>query len=78
MNAACAAWMSVRLQSPRIIPIVTILVMTLIVAGFSVALYFVNVPRWLLSVILLSAACAFLLLAKKEFNGEKIIQPIHL
>jgi ABC-type Na+ efflux pump permease subunit len=78
MNAACGAWMSVRLQSPRLIPIVTILVMSLIVAGFSVLLYFVNVPQWLFPVILLSAAFVFYVLAKKGFNGEKIVQPINL
>jgi ABC-type Na+ efflux pump permease subunit len=78
MNVAIAAWMSVRLQSPRLIPIVTILAMSLIVAGFSVLLYFVQVPQWSLSIVLLSLAFVFLLLARKEFNGEKIIQPIHL
>ena len=78
MNVAIAAWMSVRLQSPRLIPIVTILVMSLIVAGFSGLVFFINVPQWMLPVILLSIAFVFLLLARKEFNGEKIIQPIHL
>lgn len=78
MNVAIAAWMSVRLQSPRLIPIVTILMMTVIVAGFSGLLYFVAVPQWSLPVILLSIALAFFLLARKEFNGERIIQPIHL
>jgi hypothetical protein len=78
MNVAIAAWMSVRLQSPRLIPIVTILMMTIIVAGFSGLLYFVTVPQWSLPVVLLSMASVFFLFARKEFNGERIIQPVHL
>jgi hypothetical protein len=78
MNVGIAAWMSVRLQSPRLIPIVTIVVMTIIVAGFSGLLYVVVVPQWSLPVILLAIALAFFLFARKEFNGERIIQPIHL
>jgi ABC-type transport system involved in multi-copper enzyme maturation permease subunit len=78
MNVAIAAWLSVRLQSPRLIPIVTILLMTVIVAGFSGLLYFVSVPQWSLHVLILLIALAFFLLARKEFNGERIIQPIHL
>jgi ABC-type Na+ efflux pump permease subunit len=78
MNAAFGAWMSFRLQSPRIIPFMTIMVMGLIVALFYGLSFAFATPQWALGLILAALAGVFGLLAKKEFDGEKIIQPIHL
>jgi ABC-type Na+ efflux pump permease subunit len=78
MNVTFGAWMSFRLQSPRIIPFLTILVMGLIVAGFACLSVFLKTPQWTLGVLLTIAAGIFGTLAKKEFHGEKVIQPIHL
>jgi ABC-type Na+ efflux pump permease subunit len=78
MNVACGAWLSVRLHSPRIIPFITIIIMTLIVTAFYCLVYFLSAPRWLLVIILPAFSVIFMYSAKNEFNGEKIIQPIDL
>jgi ABC-type Na+ efflux pump permease subunit len=78
MNVSCGAWLSVRLQSPRIIPFMTIFIMAAMVASFYVLSYAFGAPLWMLGIAFVIAAAFFLLRAKKEFNGEKIIQPIHL
>jgi ABC-type Na+ efflux pump permease subunit len=78
MNVGCGAWTSVRLQSPRLIPFVGILLMSLTVAGFSALLYVAAVPQWALVIVLLCLAIVFFIMARKDFNGERIIQPIHL
>jgi ABC-type transport system involved in multi-copper enzyme maturation permease subunit len=76
MNAAAGAWMSIRLSSPRLIPFVTILLVGL-VCGVYYALFFaVPASEWLLSALLFCAGCVFLALARKDFNGEKIIAPV--
>jgi ABC-type transport system involved in multi-copper enzyme maturation permease subunit len=78
MNASAGAWMSIRLSSPRLIPFVNILLVGC-VCGLYYALYCtVPVSEWLLSCLLFCAGCVFLFLAKKDFNGEKIIAPVDL
>ena len=78
MNVAFGAWMSFRLQSPRLIPFMTIMVMGGIVAGFYGLVFLCELPQWTLGLILTIAAVIFGLFARKEFHGEKVIQPIHL
>ena len=78
MNVACGAWMSIRLQSPRIIPFISILFMAAVVAAYYGLSYLVAAPQWTLIPVLAVAAAFFLHRAKKEFNGEKVIQPITL
>jgi|WetSurMetagenome_2_1015567.scaffolds.fasta_scaffold82723_2 ABC-type transport system involved in cytochrome c biogenesis permease component len=77
MNVTFGAWMSFRLQSPRIIPFLTIMVMGLMVAGYYCVSYLCGAPEWMLGVIMTIASVIFGTLAKKEFHGEKVIQPIH-
>jgi hypothetical protein len=78
MNVTFGAWMSFRLQSPRIIPFLTIVVMVLMVAGYYYVSFLFGAPEWVLGVIMTIAAIIFGTLAKKEFHGEKVVQPIHL
>jgi ABC-type Na+ efflux pump permease subunit len=78
MNVAFGAWMSFRLQSPRLIPFMTVMVMGGIVAGFYGLVFLFGLPQWTLGLILTIAAVIFGLFARKEFHGEKVIQPIHL
>jgi ABC-type Na+ efflux pump permease subunit len=78
MNTSCGAWLSVRLRSPRIIPVITIMVMAAVVSLFYLLLYIIYLPGWSLLVILFSAAILFSALARHEFNGERIIQPVNL
>lgn len=78
MNAACGAWMSIRLPNPRLIPFVNIMIVGIIVAVFYTLKYANVAPRWSLLYLLLSMSVVFLLLAKRDFHSEKIVQPINL
>jgi ABC-type transport system involved in cytochrome c biogenesis permease component len=73
MNAGAGAWMSIRLSSPRLIPFVNILFVGL-VCGVYYELSFIS--EWMLPVLLMAAGCGFCALAKRDFDGEKIIAPI--
>jgi ABC-type Na+ efflux pump permease subunit len=76
MNAAAGAWMSIRLSSPRLIPFVNILLVGL-VCGMYYALFFTAcMSEWMLPALLLAVGCVFCALAKKDFDGEKIIAPV--
>jgi ABC-type Na+ efflux pump permease subunit len=78
LNATAGAWMSIRLSSPRLIPFVNILIIG-IVCGIYYALHIAApVSEWLLIVLLLVCSVVFLLLAKKDFNGEKVIAPVDI
>ena len=77
MNVAFGAWMSLRLQSPRIIPFMTIMLMGFVVAGFYALSFFAHTPQWLLGAALAVLAGVFGTCARNEFHGEKVIQPIH-
>ncbi len=78
MNVSCGAWLSIRLQSPRIIPFMTIIILALVVSGFSGLASVCHAPQWILGLVLAAAGGVFLFFAKKEFHGEKVIAPIHL
>jgi ABC-type Na+ efflux pump permease subunit len=76
MNAAAGAWMSIRLSSPRLIPFVNLLFVGLVFGIYYALRLTAPVPVWLLVVFLAASGIVFLLLAKKDFNGEKIIAPL--
>jgi len=78
MNAAAGAWMSIRLSSPRLLPFVNLLFVGLVCGIYYALRYAAGVPGWPLFLFLAAAGIAFLLLAKKDFNGEKIIAPLDL
>jgi ABC-type Na+ efflux pump permease subunit len=73
MNAAAGAWMSIRFSSFRIIPFVNIFVLSLICA-----VYYALPSGAILMLILAAVGVLFLVLAAKDFNGEKIIAPVDL
>jgi hypothetical protein len=78
MNVACSAWLSIRLQSPRIIPVISILLMAVFVALYYFLTYIVYASGGLLYVILGSAAMIFFFFAKMEFNGERVVHPVDM
>jgi ABC-type Na+ efflux pump permease subunit len=77
MNTASTAWLSVRLRSPRTVPLTGMLFTALPVAVWYVFADTCSLPQWLLAAAVALFAALFIALAQKEFNGERIIQPIH-
>jgi ABC-type Na+ efflux pump permease subunit len=78
LNASAGAWMSIRLSSPRLIPFVNILIIGIVCGIYSALQLAAPVSEWFLIVLLLVCAVAFLLLAKKDFNGEKVIASVDI
>ncbi len=78
MGSAGAAWMSIRLSSPRIMPFVNLLLVVAVCSVFYGAAQFVSLPRWGLFLATVAVGSAFLWRAQKEFHGEKVIAPVDL
>ena len=78
LNAASSAYLSVRLSSPRLLHFINLFILGAIVAFYTVVsqLYFLH-PS-LLVVILLVTGSVFMFAARREFSGERIIQPVIL
>jgi ABC-type Na+ efflux pump permease subunit len=76
LNATAGAWMSIRLSSPRLIPFVNILFVGCVFAVYYELNFALAVSEWLLCGLLFAAGGIFLALAKKDFDGEKIIAPV--
>ncbi|MDR3012710.1 MAG: hypothetical protein LBU70_05810 [Chitinispirillales bacterium] len=74
--ASSSAYLSVRMPNPRFLHFINLFMMSAVAAVYSVleTVYFVH-PS--ISIILFLLLCViFLLLARREFAGERIIRPI--
>ncbi|KMQ53016.1 hypothetical protein CHISP_0237 [Chitinispirillum alkaliphilum] len=78
LNAAGSAYFSVRLSSPRLLHFVNLFILGIIITLYSIISYFYSPGVWLLLLLLLLPALWFVLLAQKQFAGERIIQPVIL
>ncbi len=78
LNAAGSAYFSVRLNSPRLLHFLNLFVLGVVMIIYSVVSYFWVVEMWALVVMLLIPATVLTLLARKQFAGERIIQPLIL
>jgi hypothetical protein len=78
MSAACAAWLSVALPSPRVLAFLNLLFGVFVVGLYYLVRAFLPIPSWCLALIVLAAGGVFMRLAWREFEGEKIIRPVSL
>jgi hypothetical protein len=78
MNVTCGAWMSIRLQSPRIIPFLSLLFIGILIGIYYAITLVAPIPQWTLLPVVFVAAVFFYFFARKDFHGEKIIAPLHL
>ncbi|MDR0307575.1 MAG: hypothetical protein LBI42_12170 [Chitinispirillales bacterium] len=76
LNVASSAYLSVRLSNPRLLHFINIFMLGAVVIAYSLlsALYNLHDIFLLLGFLLLGIL--FTLLAKREFAGERIIQPV--
>jgi ABC-type Na+ efflux pump permease subunit len=75
MNAACGAWLSMRLPNPRLSHFANLFVLGIMVGGHSALAAFVDCPSWLLPALLLFFGVIFMFMAVRDFEGEHAIQP---
>ncbi|MFP4163214.1 MAG: hypothetical protein ACLFQB_04695 [Chitinispirillaceae bacterium] len=78
LNSSSSAFFSVRLSSPRLLHFINLFILGGIVTFYTVVsqLYVLH-PGWLV-VTLLIAGTGFTIAARREFAGERIIQPVIL
>jgi ABC-type Na+ efflux pump permease subunit len=76
MNAACGAWLSIRITNPRLLPFVNLFVLFIIVVMHSVLSDVFSLSLWSLAVSLAVAGGVFTFLALKEFKSERVVQPV--
>lgn len=78
VNAASAAYLSVRLSSPRILPVANLFVFGGITVLYMLFSTFYDLPSSALTLLLFLLGILLTFLARKEFNSERIIQPMEL
>ncbi|MDR2728133.1 MAG: hypothetical protein LBB56_03305 [Chitinispirillales bacterium] len=76
LNTASSAYFSVRLSSPRLLHFINIFMLGAIVTIYSVASSFYTLHHYFLAAGFILLSVLFTLLAKREFAGERIIQPV--
>ena len=78
LTAASSAYFSVLLPNPRILHFINLLIVIFLVSLHSILTSFWPIPLFVLALLLLLIGTAFLFLAKKEFEGERITKSIIL
>jgi ABC-type transport system involved in multi-copper enzyme maturation permease subunit len=76
MNSTIAAWMSIRLSSPRLVPFANLLISSIIFGMYSILDKMFDASIWILVLLLVTAGIVFFVLAQKDFHSEKIIAPV--
>ncbi|NLE00348.1 MAG: ABC transporter permease subunit [Fibrobacter sp.] len=76
MNIACSAFLSVRMSNPRLLHFANLFLLGLIIGAHSVLTQYFFLPDFVLPVILIFTGSIFTWLAYREFQGEKILQPV--
>jgi len=78
LNVASSAYFSVRLSNPRLLHFINIFIIGAIITIYSTMSSLFNLHHYFLVVGFLLLGAVFTFLAKKEFTGERIIQPVIL
>ena len=78
LAAASSAYFSVLLPNPRILHFINLFMVMVFIFLFSRLSSIWHVPLFALAVFLTLGGVVFAMLAKKEFNSERIIKPIVL
>ena len=76
MNAACGAWLSVRINTPRLLPFVNLFVLVIIVIIHGVLSEVFSLSLWSLIIALALTGAFFCFFAFRDFKSERVIQPV--
>jgi len=76
LNAASSAYFSVRLSNPRLLHFINIFMLGAIIIIYSAVSSFYTLHHYFLAAGFLLLSVLFTFLAKREFAGERIIQPV--
>jgi hypothetical protein len=75
MNAACCAWLSIRLSNPRLSHFANLLVLGVIVGANAGLAAFFPVSIWILPGVLFCIGLIFYFMALRDFSSERVTQP---
>ena len=78
LNTASSAYFSVRLSNPRLLHFINIFMLGAIVTVYSAVSSLFSLHHYFLAAGFLLQGALFTFLAKREFAGERIIQPVIL
>ena len=78
LNAAGSAWLSVVLPNPRLLHLLNLLFISFIMAVQMTLSAFFPLPPYAVAVVMVAAGGLFCVLAQREFNSERIINPVIL
>lgn len=76
VNIAGSAFLSVRMSNPRLLQLANLFILACIITGFTVLTQFYYIPEIVLPILLTFIGIGASILAKKEFNSERILQPV--
>jgi ABC-type Na+ efflux pump permease subunit len=76
LNAAAGAYLSVRMGNPRFLHFINLFMIGAIVALYGAASAYFNAHPLTLAAVFLLTGGIFTFLAKREFEGERIIRPV--
>jgi ABC-type Na+ efflux pump permease subunit len=76
MNTASSAYLSVKMNNPRLLHLANILLLAVLVATHTVAAMFIPLPASALALVMLGIGIAATTAARKLFDSEKILQPV--
>lgn len=76
MNTTTSAWLSLRISNPRLVPFVNLLVLGLVIVLFSFISEFIFLSIWTLTTTVIILGIGFYYLAAKDYQSERVIQPI--
>ncbi|NLG19182.1 MAG: ABC transporter permease subunit [Fibrobacter sp.] len=78
VNVSNSAYLSVRIANPRLIHFANMFILAVIIFSYMALSSYFPVPPVYLILVLLFLGTVFTLLARREFNSERILQPVIL
>jgi len=76
VNVAGSAWLSVRMANPRLLHLANLFLLGGIITGYTILTQFYQLPDFVLSLVLAAIGAGISVLAKREFESERVIQPV--
>jgi ABC-type Na+ efflux pump permease subunit len=76
LNTAGSAFLSVRMPNPRLLHLANLLLTGCVVVAYTVLSLYYPVPDFFLPLFLVLIGLVSSILAKNEFNSERVLQPV--
>lgn len=78
LNIGSSAFLSVKMTNPRLLHFANILISGVLITLYAALGQFLYLPQYILPLVLISGGITMSFFARREFNSEKILQPVIL